>query len=114
MAPQFGDFAHRMGFRILRQKLMSRQSRPSRARGSKHFRDTALQAIPPVAPFTGAWIETAKRAEQIAKLPSRALHGRVDRNDLLSVDDPSEEKTSRPSRARGSKHRSEVRAKDAR
>ena len=87
-------------------------SRPSRARGSKLDQSAKRSERRIVAPLTGAWIETVSRACQSASSPrsrpsrargskpsilqtwpagwGRAPHGRVDRNNPLSVyPDPS-------------------------
>jgi len=80
------------------------ESRPSRARGLKHrmrrtspikrpvapftgaWIETAygrgLTAKTDVAPFTGAWIETKGRNYPVGHISSRALHGRVDWNSI--------------------------------
>jgi len=52
-------------------------SRPSRARGLKHVMSEVTVTVEIVAPFTGAWIETA-RSLPIGLSLCRALHGRVD------------------------------------
>ena len=53
-------------------------SRPSRARGLKHF--SALEVNPHrlVAPLAGAWIETNPRKEENLLMTGRAPRGRVD------------------------------------
>ena len=53
-------------------------SRPSRARGLKQ-RDVLLEVDDlPVAPVTGAWIETARSCTERSSSSCRARHGRVD------------------------------------
>ena len=78
-------------------------SPPSRGRGSKQKITTDRSARRRVAPFAGAWIETAVRAHNFASSHCRPLRGGVDRNQnayVKCVYGP----MSPPSRGRGSKH----------
>jgi len=61
------------------EKMMKRiLSRPSRARGLKPPWLVAGCGEAPVAPFTGAWIETVQATGGSKNTAGRALHGRVD------------------------------------
>lgn len=76
-------FASAQGFATSKQSVKSRQSPPSRGRGSKPGRCRRAAAAGIVAPFTGAWIETAASCAPTACRSGRPLHGGADRNALL-------------------------------
>uniref|UniRef100_Q3ARW0 Uncharacterized protein n=1 Tax=Chlorobium chlorochromatii (strain CaD3) TaxID=340177 RepID=Q3ARW0_CHLCH len=80
------------------------ESRPSRARGLKlGYADRAAIEVFEVAPFAGAWIETAaeglkkKPVQQVAPFAGAWIETPEDVDDY-------EKAASRPSRARGLKH----------
>ena len=77
-------------------------SPPSRGRGSKPHRGSRPGRPGSVAPFTGAWIETVRRAVARHGSRGRPLHGGVDRNPHAASDDRPDLR-SPPSRGRGSK-----------
>ena len=55
-----------------------RVSLPARERGLKRVPDGGRVAVPPVAPRTGAWIETTRRPRWPHRPPRRSPHGSVD------------------------------------
>ena len=84
-----------------KEPLRRRRSRPSRARGLKHLSPYRTPQPPAVAPFAGAWIETA-----IVVYPELRIRSRPSRARGLKHRDPGEGLSvllSRPSRARGLK-----------
>jgi hypothetical protein len=96
-------FAHRPTFFMREDQVMSEASLPSRERGSKPHQPARTQqastSLPsrergskhvtpvsggrgtPVAPFTGARIETTKRRPPTRTPTGRSLHGSADRNE---------------------------------
>ena len=80
------------------------ESRPSRARGLKQTVQSTNGTHAEVAPLAGAWVETKTSMYISNVILSRAPRGRVGGN-LKMMISIGQAKRSRPSRARGLKHR---------
>ena len=64
----------------VRKGAYDRRSPPTRGRGSKHFLRTCHRSASLVAPYAGAWIETAPLLRIGRRAERRPLRGGVDRN----------------------------------
>src|SRR5690606_7853929 len=77
-------------------------SRPTRARGLKHYRRSARPPIRRVAPHAGAWIETSRSLTGMT-LPTVAPHAGAWIETSMSTRPMFSTSVSRPTRARGLK-----------
>ena len=68
------------GYNWPRMNVERSRSLPSRGRGSKQSGSLSRMALVPVAPFTGARIETDHRADRQMPTTESPLHGGADRN----------------------------------